>query len=176
MAGAIISSTSRDWNTPSWLVEAVLQTFDPEGIDLDPCSNEHSLVPAKVRICLPMDGLAVEWDYYNTVFINPPYGRDQERGTSISDWTEKASNAEKAACIVVIPASVDTKHWHEFVFPKAKSICFIEGRVKFGMKGNYSSPTTGPTAAILFNPQGKMFNPAFRQAFEQLGKVFHEFR
>lgn len=127
MAGAIIDSTSVHWNTPKWLVDAVVAGLG--SIDLDPCSNPHSIVPARRKVQLPEDGLAVDWSEFKGVYVNPPYGR------GISEWIEKAwlASTKGSNVIIVIPAAVDTKHWHRYVWQHAARICFLEGRVKFDL-------------------------------------------
>ena len=127
MAGAIIDSTSVHWNTPKWLVDLVSEALG--GIDLDPCSNDHSIVPAGRKVQLPEDGLAVDWTEYSRVYVNPPYGR------GISKWIENAwlASTKGSHVIMVIPAAVDTKHWHRYVWRYAAAICFLKGRVKFDL-------------------------------------------
>ena len=44
-AGRKINSTSQNWGTPEKYVNAVRKFFGGH-IDLDPCSNEHSIVHA----------------------------------------------------------------------------------------------------------------------------------
>lgn len=35
---------------------------------------------------------------------------------------------------MLIPARTDTKSQHKYIFPNAKYICFVKGRLKFGNK------------------------------------------
>ena len=57
---------------------------------LDPCSNRHSTVRATVEYSLPeIDGLSASWNY-PTIFVNPPYGRDRERGITFETGSENA--------------------------------------------------------------------------------------
>jgi hypothetical protein len=46
-AGRKINSQSQDWGTPPNYVRAVKEFFGGE-IDLDPCSNDYSIVKANV--------------------------------------------------------------------------------------------------------------------------------
>lgn len=88
---------SQHWCTPPKYVDAVKEFFGGS-IALDPCSNRHSIVNAQVEYSLPeTDGLAASWDY-PTVFVNPPYGRDRERCTTIRDWLRKCAEASGAWC------------------------------------------------------------------------------
>ena len=89
-----VESLSQHWCTPPQYVAAIREFFDGT-IALDPCSNCYSIVDAEVEYLLPdVDGLKASWDY-PSVFINPPYGRDRERGTSILDWLNMAAFANR---------------------------------------------------------------------------------
>lgn len=83
-AGRTVNPASHHWGTPSFYVDAVRAVLGE--IALDPCSNEHSVVHATTEYRLPeVDGLRASWDY-PTIYVNPPYGVDRERGTTIRDW------------------------------------------------------------------------------------------
>ena len=80
-AGRKINSQSQDWGTPENYVHAVKEFFGGE-IDLDPCSNPHSIVEAAVEYILPRnDGLKDNWNFHR-IYVNPPYGLDRRRGIS----------------------------------------------------------------------------------------------
>ena len=93
--------------------------------------------------------------------MNPPYGREQIK------WIEKASS-ENAITVCLIPARPDTKVWHETIFKKAKAVCFIKGRLKFGGSKD-SAPF--PSALIVF---GKELNDSQKQILNELGKLYIE--
>lgn len=80
-AGRKSSINKQDYNTPQKYVDAILEFWGE--IDLDPCSNTDSIIPAKVKYILPQNGLAESWDY-DKVYVNPPFGRSQD-GTTIYD-------------------------------------------------------------------------------------------
>jgi len=81
-AGRTVNSHSKHWGTPPKYVNAVKKIFNGV-IDLDPCSNEYSIVNAKTEYKLPEnDGLKESWNF-PTIYVNPPYGADRERGTTI---------------------------------------------------------------------------------------------
>ena len=89
------SNTSQDWCTPPKYVDAVRYFFGG-AVGLDPCSNNHSTVRADVEWSLPeVDGLFPPWNY-PTIFVNPPYGRDSMRRTSIFDWLSKWRGCSEA--------------------------------------------------------------------------------
>ena len=93
-AGRKVITDNKDWGTPSKYVEAVNAFFDGQ-IDLDPCSNDWSIVNAQVEYRLPnQDGLKENWNY-KKIFVNPPYGKDQKRGTGIKSWIYRCEMAHK---------------------------------------------------------------------------------
>lgn len=56
-AGRKINGLSQEWGTPQKYVDAVRRFFDGT-IELDPCSNEYSIVNAQTEYRLPQqDGL-----------------------------------------------------------------------------------------------------------------------
>ena len=81
-AGRTVNSQSVNWCTPPKYVKAVRKVFGGR-IALDPCSNEWSIVNAETEYRLPEhDGLRESWDF-PTIYVNPPYGSDKERRTTI---------------------------------------------------------------------------------------------
>lgn len=93
--------------------------------------------------------------------------------SSIYDWVSKsytvASDYDRNV-MMVIPAAVDTSHWHDFIWPASRLICFLKGRVKFTLPGKAAQSSTVPTAVVLFSKDPKIIN-AFWVNFEDLGKV-----
>jgi DNA N-6-adenine-methyltransferase (Dam) len=80
------------------------------------------------------DGLKESWNY-QTIFVNPPYGIDKERGTTIKNWLAKCAHANTefgSEVLALIPIAANTSHWKRFVFTKARAICFLyDTRLKF---------------------------------------------
>lgn len=136
-AGRKNTSEKKDWNTPPKLVEAI-RTFYDGRIGLDPCSNEYSTVSAIREFSLPeTDGLMEKW-LDNTVFVNPPYGRNGN-GTSLYSWVSKAwDSCQKYSneIIMLIPVATNTKHFKDIIFEYAKAICFLKDtRLRFWNEG-----------------------------------------
>ena len=68
-AGRNINSLSQDWCTPPKYVKAINDMFGR--VDLDPCSNDESLIQSVAKFKLPeKDGLAEDW-YYQNIYVNP---------------------------------------------------------------------------------------------------------
>lgn len=133
-AGRTVNSQSQSWGTPLKYVKAVKKFFGGK-ISLDPCSNEYSIVKAEREFILPKnDGLREDWNY-PTIYINPPYGSDKERGTSIKNWLAKCALTHEnygSEILALVPVATNTGHWKQSVFGKARAICFLyDTRLKF---------------------------------------------
>ena len=91
-AGRKVNTLSQSWGTPPKYVNAIKKFWDGH-IGLDPCSNQYSIVGADLEFSLPeKDGLEAEWNI-PTIYVNPPYGADRKRGTTIKDWLAKCAEA-----------------------------------------------------------------------------------
>lgn len=137
-AGRKVNTLSQSWCTPAKYVKAI-KRFWHGTIELDPCSNEFSIVHAENEYRLPVnDGLKESWDY-QTIYVNPPYGADRDRGTTIKDWLVKCCVTHKelrAEIIALIPVAPNTTHWKKCVFGEASAICFLyDTRLRFLVDG-----------------------------------------
>ena len=116
-----------------------LKSFGGGNIELDPCSNEYSIVKALTEYRLPEhDGLKQTWNF-KTVYVNPPYGADRNRGTTIKDWLAKCCqtyNEFNSEIIALIPVAPNTTHWKKCIFGQASAICFLyDTRLRFLVDG-----------------------------------------
>lgn len=121
MNAALLSSKSNEWRTP----QAFFNELDREfHFTLDPASTDENAKCAK-HYTAEDNGLMQDWTG-ETVFCNPPYGRELPR------WVEKCAKAAGGGTVVVmlIPARTDTKAFHQFIYGKAE-IRFIKGRLHF---------------------------------------------
>jgi len=144
---------SQHWCTPPKYVD-VIREFFGGAIHLDPCSNCYSIVNATVEYSLPeVDGLHASWDY-PTVFINPPYGRDRKRGTSILNWLQMAAFANRvhgADVLALVPVAPNTKHWKRYVFGAATAVAFLyDTRLKFLVDGKSGGKGAPMACAMVY--------------------------
>lgn len=166
-AGRQCVTVNKDWCTPHKYVNAVKSVFNGR-IDLDPCSSIHSIVGAETEFLLPKkDGLSEDWKYA-TIYVNPPYGNDKERGTTIKDWFKKIANshiAYKCEIIALVPVATNTAHWKKYVYPVASAICFLyDTRLKFiigGSEDNKGAPMS--CAAIYYGSNVERFMEVFSE-------------
>ena len=170
-AGRNIITDKKDWGTPKTYVDAVRLVFDGK-IDLDPCSNCHSIVNAKTEFILPEhDGLSETWNY-NTIYMNPPYGIDADRGTRIGDWLCKCVDANErfnSEIQVLIPVATNTGHWKKYVFGKADALCFLyDTRLKFLANGVNVGKGAPMACAMIYYGENKN---KFFNVFKKYGAV-----
>ena len=170
-AGRKINTLSQNWGTPEKYVAAVREVFGGE-IDLDPCSNQFSIVNAAVEYRLPKhDGLRESWNF-NRIFVNPPYGIDQERGTSIKHWLYRcalANRAHHSEVLALVPVATNTGHWKQYVFGRARAVCFLyDTRLKFLVDGKNGGKGAPMSCAMIY--WGKDFS-RFQKVFREFGAV-----
>jgi hypothetical protein len=170
-AGRTLNTLSQEWGTPEKYVKAVRDFFG-EHIDLDPCSNEYSIVNARTEYRLPKhDGLRESWDF-PSIYVNPPYGIDKERGASIKKWLCRcaAANKEhKSEVLALVPVASNTGHWKKYVFGKATGVCFLyDTRLKFLVNGQNGGKGAPMSCAMIY--WGKDFDK-FLVVFSKFGAV-----
>ena len=170
-AGRTLNTLSQEWGTPSKYVNVVREFFGGH-IDLDPCSNEYSIVSARTEYRLPKhDGLKESWDF-PTIYVNPPYGIDKERGTSIKKWLCKCHVANKeyrSQVLALVPVATNTGHWKNYVFGQAAGICFLsDTRLMFLVNGQTGGKGAPMSCAMIY--WGRNFDK-FRSIFSKFGAV-----
>ena len=135
------SSRTEEWGTPKDLFDKLNDEF---GFTLDPCASEENYKCDKYYT-VEDDGLKQDWGG-QTVFMNPPYRRE------IKSWVRKAymESLKGAVVVCLIPARTDTIYWHDYIFPHAKDIRFLKGRLRF-VKGNkIGDAAPFPSAVVIF--------------------------
>jgi hypothetical protein len=152
-AGRSIKSQSQHWGTPGKYTDAVREFFGGV-ISLDPCSNRHSIVGARVEYSLPQrDGLKESWNY-PTIFVNPPYGADRRKGTTIKHWLARCAAAHgdhRSEVLALIPVATNTAHWKEHVFGRATAVCFLyDTRLKFLVSGKDGGKGAPMSCAMVY--------------------------
>ncbi len=152
-AGRSINSIRQTWCTPPKYVRAVRKVFGGT-IALDPCSDPQSVVGAEVEYQLPhCDGLRSSWDY-PTIYVNPPYGADRQRGTTIKDWLRRCARAREengSEVLALVPVATNTKHWKDYVFGVADAIAFLyDTRLKFLVNGTDGGKGAPMSCAMIY--------------------------
>lgn len=87
------------------------------------------------------------------VFCNPPYSRKTKTKCGQEDFIQKCMSEWKennVTSVMLIPARTDTKSQHKYIFPYAKYICFVEGRLKFNES---DSGAPFPSELVVFTDE-----------------------
>jgi hypothetical protein len=128
-------SDQNEWLTPPELIRA-LGSFD-----LDPCAPVVRPWDT-AREHYSSSGLEREW--FGRVWLNPPYG------PHIGRWLAKMAGHRNG--ISFIFARTETRLWQEFVFPHARLLLFMRGRVKFHKPdGTIAGPAPTPSVLIAYD-------------------------
>ena len=117
------------------------------------------------------DGLSLPWPAAGYIYVNPPYGRDASRGTTIKGWLKKAAAvaASGAEVLALIPVATNTRHWKDFVF-KATRVCFLaDTRLKFYVAGKELDKGAPMACAMVY--WGTHHTETFTNIFSQCGSV-----
>jgi phage N-6-adenine-methyltransferase len=141
----IHSSNDMAWRTPQRLFDQLDKEFD---FELDAAaSSANALCPQ--YFTEEDDALTQDWSGYQSVWCNPPYGRELHR------WLRKAHTESRKGPTVVmlVMACTETKWWREHAW-RADEIRFIQGRVKFARStGELAGAAPKGSAVIIFHSQ-----------------------
>lgn len=140
---ALFSCNRTDWETPKELYRELNEEFH---FTLDPASTDKNALCAK-HFTKQEDGLAQSWKN-ETVFCNPPYGRETGKWIKKS-YEEAQSNG--ATVVMLIPARTDTKAFHDYIYGYAE-IRFLRGRLHFCLDGVTSSGAPFPSMLVIYRP------------------------
>ena len=120
MAKKIHIDNDNNWATPPLFYNELNKEFK---FNFDPCPYYEGIItPDK-------DGLLKEWGKRN--FINPPYSQKLKE-LFITKAFEESKKGK--LCVMLLPVSTGTKIFHSIIYPYAKEIRFIEGRLRFGKR------------------------------------------
>lgn len=154
---------SNEWYTPAFLIEAARETM--EKIDLDPasCDYANQAIKAETIYTEDQDGLTQPW--YGCMWMNPPYGKDDETNRSNQErWLNRLieeyhdPNGHLDQAIIILNAVTDRK-WFARLWDYP--LCFT-GRVYFYNETiTRGSPTHGSVIAY-FGQHTDRFVAAFR--------------
>lgn len=170
-----MGSESNEWFTPGVYMEAVREVLG--SIDLDPASNPtaNRIVQAARYFTKDDDGLAQPWP--GRVFMNPPYGVDEDRRSNVYRWSgyllEQFDAGVTTEAIVLVNAFTDRDWFHRLAarFP----FCLTDHRIEFyrpGEDGELETPDAPRHGQVFFylgtRPE------LFAQVFQRFGLVLRE--
>lgn len=124
-----LENGKEEWLTPPEIIKAL------GDFDLDPCAPTDETRPwptAKRHYSIRDNGLIKPW--CGRVWCNPPYG------PKTGEWMARC--AEHGNVTALIFARTETRQFFDYIWPKAKAVCFLKGRLSFyhvtGKKGGTS--------------------------------------
>lgn len=131
-------SKSDRWGTPSDVYDPLNEEFH---FTHDPC-------PLNWREGVDPDALEIEWG--NSVFVNPPYSRCAEFIKKAHDEWEKGGKT----IVLLINAITDTRAFHNYILNKAE-VRFVAGRIKFvnPEEPTKRTPNVKPSIICIYRPR-----------------------
>jgi hypothetical protein len=94
---------------------------------------------AKAHMTIHDNGLIKPW--HGRVWLNPPYGGETGK------WMARA--AEYGNVTALIFARTETIQFFESIWPKAKAVCFIKGRLSFYHVNGTKGGTAGAPSMLV---------------------------
>lgn len=141
----------QDWRTPSWLWR-LLNTEFQFTVDAA-ASSTNKLCHAYFGPDHPLkrcrDATAVWWTKAygkGPYYLNPPF-------QNIAPFLQMALHAGNCGATVVclLPARVDVGWAHEIVYPYAREVRFVRGRVRYYHSAQNGRPNF-PSMVVVFGP------------------------
>jgi site-specific DNA-methyltransferase (adenine-specific) len=146
------SATDR-WHTPEALYLALEKEFS---FTIDVAADEGNAKCDRF-VDREQDALSIEWAG-ETVFCNPPYGRE------LTAWIEKGMLSAQdggATVVMLLPARTGNRWFHRYCLPHAE-IRFVQGRLNFQKTNVQAKRFRSPfdSMVVIFRPwsagQGKI--------------------
>lgn len=138
ITGILRQPVTVEWETPPEIFAKLDAEFK---FTLDPCATNANAKCSKY-CTVRENGLVQSWAS-ESVFMNPPYGRD----TAL--WMRKAYSEAKNGALVVclVFARTDVGWWHAYAMKG--EVRFVRGRIRFSHCG-VNAPS--PSAIVVFRP------------------------
>lgn len=120
--------SKQNYGTPPDFLKAVYGYLGIDRFGLDLAAEEGNRVAARY-FTEANDSLTLDWEalmgYDEWAWLNPPF-------KNIAKWVEKCAHQSAAGChiAVLIPASIGSNYWRDWVEPYAK-IVPLNGRITF---------------------------------------------
>jgi len=146
---ALVHSSKYDaWETPKALYDSLNAAFQ---FQLDAAASGAN-AKASHWFTKEDDALRQDWHPYESIFINPPYGR----GMSAAFVAKAAAEAAKGCTIVMLlPARTCTRWFHAHLYNKPTvELIFLKGRLKFEIDGKpvldkHGRPQSAPFPSMI---------------------------
>ena len=165
-----LTSTHQEWYTPSFFVERVREVLG--GIELDPasCHKANETVKADNIFTKEDDGLQKHWET-NSLFVNPPYGKNawgSTAGMFLDKFLASYETGIMKNGVILLKASIGYQWFAKCLHC---NICFLYDRISFcnGLEGGESENKNPHGSVVLYVGEDVQL---FKRVFSNLGKVF----
>ena len=141
MNNGLFTSDKNYWETPKNTFDKWDRLFH---FTLDVCASDKN---AKCEKYYTAENSCLDKDWSGEVcWMNPPYGRD------IHKFVRKAAeeSLKGVTTVALLPARTDTAWFHTWVFPYARKIYLIPGRLKFELNGQPGGSAPFPSMIVVF--------------------------
>ncbi len=130
----------QDYKTPKTLMTSIYQRFGIPGFTLDAAASPEN-TQAECFYSETDNGLILPW--MSWTWCNPPFG-------DIAPWVRKADAEQKrgASSVILVPASVGSNWWKNWVHDKAH-VVFLNGRITFV---GATDPYPKDCALLMYSP------------------------
>lgn len=123
-----------EWLTPPELIKAL------GNFDLDPCAPiNRPWSTAKNHFTIQENGLIRPWT--GRVWCNPPYG------PKTGEWMGRCSAHGNVTALIF--ARTETRQFFDYIWPKAKAVCFLKGRLSFYHVNGTKGGTAGAPSMLV---------------------------
>ena len=137
MNDALLSSKRHDWRTPKSFFESVTREFGQFDTDAA-ASADNALCPHFWDE--QADALKQDWAG-RKIWCNPPYGKYTK------DWLNRMILHNNGIALTF--ARIETKMFFQYVWGKAMSVIFIEGRLFFYRKNGIRAKANSGAPSVL---------------------------
>lgn len=162
----INQSLSNEWYTPPEYIEAARAVMG--SIDLDPASCEYANQTVRATQIYTIENSGLDHDWHGRVWLNPPYGRDDDNTPNQRVWSERLimqhGEGHVSQAVMLVNAVTD-RAWFQALWNYP--ICFAEKRIKFYSQDDEIGQPTHGNALVYFGENVT----AFYEHFAPFGRV-----
>jgi ParB family chromosome partitioning protein len=157
----INTSNNNEWYTPAPYIASVHAVLGE--VDVDPASNAYANQTIQARTFYTMDDDGFKKDWPGRVFLNPPYGRDDDSGMSNQErWSARLIgqfDAKITTQAILLVNAVPGNRWFAplWRFP----ICFVDHRIRFYNENTEAGQPTHSNVFVYLGPKLEIFAEEF---------------
>ena len=129
-----LENGKEEWLTPPEIIKAL------GDFDLDPCAPiKRPWETAKAHYTIEDNGLIKPWT--GRVWCNPPYG------PKTGEWMGRCSAHGNVTALIF--ARTETRQFFDYIWPKARAVCFLQGRLSFYHVNGTKGGTAGAPSMLV---------------------------